>query len=132
MKKIFLFLSLLVFILNQDVNAQYTISKGDNVLEISGLFSAYANYRFYPSGTTNFKKNSMTLDYAVVKLEGYKHKKLHYCFQLNLARLNLAAGGTTEDPGAIMDVFAEYTGLKYFDLQFGFFKIPFEIGRAHV
>lgn len=125
MKKILLILLLISPLVAPTASAQYTLIKGDNVLEVSGMFSAYANYRFYPAGSTNYKKNSMTLDYAIVKFEGTKNRKLHYCFQFNLARLTMAAGGTTEDPGAVMDVFAEYTGFKYFDVKFGFFKIPF-------
>lgn len=106
--------------------SQYTLIKGDNVIELSGILTSYFNYRFYDRTATDFKKNSFALDYAVFKLDGIYKKDLHYELQFNFARLGLVQDATTEDPGAIMDAYAEYSGLqKYVNIRFGFSKLPF-------
>lgn len=120
---IFFFISL------QFAHAQFSLLKGDNVLELSGILTTTFNYRFYNANQTDYKKNSFGLDYAVFRLDGIYKKDLHYELQFNLAKLSTTTSSTTEDPGSLMDAYFEYSGLsKYVNIKFGFTKLPF--GRS--
>lgn len=105
-----------------ECSAQYTFYKGNGYLELSGYITTYYNYRFYPSGTTDFKKNRFVLDYGVLKLDGTVNKIWNYQLQLN----STALFDPQSNDGFMMQATASYNALKdNLSISIGYDKVPF-------
>jgi hypothetical protein len=113
---LFLFLGL-----TSSVNAQVTLSNGENSLEISGVISTYYNYRTLENGVNEKDKNRFNLRDAQIQLEGRNGKNWEYKLQVDFADLTQGSSDP-ENPG-LMDAWIQYKGLKWFDVRIGFGKI---------
>ena len=102
--------------------AQYTLVKPNGSLEVSGWLTTFYYHRFYPSGTTDFKKNRYSLDFAVLKLDGVVNKIWNYQLQLN----NAALFDPEANDGFLMDANASLNPLNdRLEIKIGWMKLPF-------
>lgn len=104
-----------------NLNAQLTITNGDNSLEISGAISTYYNFRSLDSGIVEKDKNRFNLRDAQIQLEGRKGKNWEYELQFDLADLTQSSSDP-ENPG-LMDAYIIYKGLGLVDVKMGYGKI---------
>ncbi len=106
--------------------AQYTMTSGDHSLEISGVFATYYNHRILKPGVTDHDKDRFGLRDASIQLEGRHGRKLEYELQMDFADLASSNAGAfdPENPG-LMDAWVRYKGLSWFDITFGYGKVPF-------
>lgn len=113
----------LAFFLSSYSLTQFTLSKGNNSLEISGCFTSFYNYRFYPTGNTDFKKNRFGLRDAQLQLEGRIGKKYEYELQLDFADI-FSKSIDIENPG-LMDANFTYKIFSGFSTKIGYQKLPY-------
>ncbi len=115
-------LTLCVALLGYNAIAQYNLVKPNGSLEISGWVTTFYNHRFYPAGTTNFKKNRYNLDFAVLKLDGVVNKVWNYQLQLNSAALF----EPDANDGFLMDAWGSFNPLSdRLEVRVGWMKLPF-------
>ncbi len=102
--------------------AQFTLYRGNSVMEFSGYVTTFYNYRFYPVGETDKKKNRFALDYAVFRIDGVHKKVWNYQIQIN----NAALFDKETSDGFIMQADVAYNTLNdRLSVDVGFNKIPF-------
>jgi hypothetical protein len=120
MKILFFVLSLFFL---RSVFSQFTLYKGDNSIEISGCLTSFYNYRFYPTSTSDFKKNRFGLRDAQLQFEGRIGKKYEYELQLDFADI-FSKIEDVENPG-LMDANFTYKIFSGFSTKIGFQKLPY-------
>lgn len=103
--------------------SQFTLYKGNNSLEISGCLTSFYNYRFYPSGNSDFKKNRFGLRDAQLQFEGRIGKKYEYELQLDFADI-FSKTVDVENPG-LMDANFTYKVFSGFSAKMGYQKLPY-------
>ena len=106
-------------------NAQFIISSGKNVLEISSSFSEYYNSRSLKPGENDYSKNRFRLRDAQLGLEGRIGNDFEFSVKVDFADLaanNINAVVDPENPG-LLDANVTYKGFKYFDIQMGYGKL---------
>ena len=112
------------------VRAQFTLSSGDNTLEIGGRVTSYYNYRFIKATETSYKKNTFALRDFQINIEGQRGNKFEYRLQVDLSDLaaNASAGGAIdpENPG-LMQAYIAYVALPV-KVKFGYSIVPFSQG----
>ena len=121
MKKSIAIIAFVGFLFQIQLNAQLTLTNGDNSLEISGSISTYYNFRSLDSGIVEKDKNRFSLRDAQIQLEGRKGKNWEYELQFDLADL-AQTSVDPENPG-LMDAYIKYKGFRFFQVRMGYGKI---------
>lgn len=116
---LFLFTSIFV----HSTFAQFTISNGKHVLEISGSFSSFANFRNLKPGEVKNNNDRFSLRDAQIEFEGRVGTRVEYDFQLDIADL-ISGTSDPENPG-LMDAWMKYKIPGLFDIQMGYGKIHY-------
>lgn len=120
MKKFFSFMILLLTAYPS--SSQFTLYRGNSVMEFSGYVTTFYNYRFYSEGETDKKKNRFALDYAVFRMDGVHKKVWNYQLQIN----NAALFDKETSDGFIMQADVAYNTLNdRLSIDVGFNKVPF-------
>lgn len=105
--------------------AQVTVSSGDHVVEIGGVFSSYLNFRTIKDNASNQNKNKdrFKLRDARFFIEGRIENKWEYKIQADLSSL----GATETDPEspALYDASITYKAFKPFNITMGYGKLPY-------
>ena len=127
-KNIIFCLFLLLGIVTQS-RAQFTLTTGNNSLEISGLISTFYNHRVLKDNIFDKSKNRFKLRDAQIQLEGRYKDVLEYELQVDFADLAAGSAGNfdPENPG-IMDAFIVCKAIPWFDVKLGYTKVPY--GRS--
>lgn len=113
---------IVLILLALPASAQFTLTRGNSVIEFSGYITTFYNYRFYPEGETDKKKNRFALDYAVFRIDGVHKKVWNYQIQIN----NAALFDKETSDGFIMQADVAYNTLNdRLSIDVGFNKIPF-------
>ncbi|MGY6562406.1 MAG: porin [Luteibaculaceae bacterium] len=127
--QIFKFIPAFLFIvLGFSATAQVTITNGKHNMEITGAVSTYWNQRFLKPDATNqsLNKDRFRLRDAQLQIEGRIENKWSYELQVDFVDLASTATGEIdpENPG-LMDAYAIYKGIPFFNVRFGYGKLPF-------
>jgi phosphate-selective porin len=123
--------SLFGLFLSANSYAQFTISNGKHMIEISGSVSAYYNQRPINSDSDNQSRNKdrFKLRDAQLKIDGRIEDTWEYELQVDFA--DLAAGNSgvidPENPG-LMDASVTYKGLDFMSIKAGYSKLPYSRG----
>jgi hypothetical protein len=121
MKKRWLFCLTLLFLVHI-VQAQFTMSSGDKVLQVSGYIVPFMNYRFYDATVSDHSKNRFNMDFAVIRFDGMSGKHFHYEVQLNMP----AVYSTDLSDEFLMQSTIEWrTSKDNFNIRAGYDKLPF-------
>lgn len=124
MKRLLLSALLLFTITNQ---AQFVISSGKYVLEISSSFSEYYNSRTLKEGETDHSKDRFKLRDAQLGLDGRVGNDFEYSVKVDFADLaanNVNAVVDPENPG-LMEANVTYKGFTFFDIEMGYGKLHY-------
>lgn len=115
-------------LLSATSQAQFTISNGKNMIQISGSVSGYYNQRILKSDINDQdrKKDRFKLRDAQIKIDGRIEDKWEYEFQVDMADLAIANSGSIdpENPG-LMDAHVTYKGLDFMDIKVGYSKLAY-------
>ncbi len=125
---------ILVFLLSsiaigEGLEAQFTLTKDKQVLEIGGAFSTYYNYRFYPNTATSYQKNRFRLRDAQLRVE-YRHYK-HWEARLDVDFAGLIPDADEDAPTTnplLNDAYITYKAPFGIDFNLGYQKVMFSRG----
>lgn len=120
-----LFTALLLLLFTTS-HAQFTISNGKHMIEISGSTSVYYNQRILKETNNNHNKDRFNLRDAQLKIEGRVKDEWAYELQVDFADIASSNSGEVdpENPG-LMDAYIQYKGLDWFDVKVGYSKVPY-------
>jgi Phosphate-selective porin O and P len=114
-------------------SAQFTITKGEDVLEIKGIFSGIYDYRILKSGQTNNKNNNFYIKDLQLDIKGRHGNDWEYEMQIDMNDLAInATGGAGLDPlsPGIKAAYIMYKALPV-NIKFGYDKVPFSQGSLN-
>lgn len=123
-------ISLLLGCFGIELNAQFTLTKGNQVLEVGAAFSTYYNYRFYPTGTTDLKKNRFRLRDAQFRMELRNYPSWEARLDVDFAGL-VTDADPDEAPTAnplLNDAYVVYKAPFGVEFTLGYQKVMFSRG----
>ncbi|MEI7801213.1 MAG: porin [Bacteroidota bacterium] len=124
MSKIFKIFVIAIILFPFNSNAQFSLQKGDHLFEIGGNIISGYNYRFYPSGTTDFHKDNFVLDEARFFFKGRVGSSLQYKYEMDIADLIADIQTPSSYVGVLKDANIEYK-TKFVSIKTGYQKVPY-------
>lgn len=118
-------LTLLVLLFINSSFAQFVITNGKHILEISSNFSGFYNYRTLKQGEVDESKNRFKLRDAQIALDGRVGNDFEYSLKVDFADMAANSINTVIDPEnpGLLNANITYKGFKFMDIEMGYGKL---------